>query len=344
VDSVVTAQPPAPGAAPGTVAQGTIGGVRWTVALNWSAADSRSYTYTCYQAFTALAASAAVAPSPAFTALDTSADSQPTALLADYCARPGEDLVGYTGSNPAGFTGLVGAAAADGTAKQVMLGAVAPDVAYFDLAFTDGQHLKLIPVTLRGQRYVAWVVPAWLTIDTLTAHLGGSNIDNGQTLTAVPFEPPSGDAPQFGIWLKPGQEPGQEAPSHRVGIIGQGTGNGFPWLATAYEGTWGTCVVTAPGGTYCLQFNPVGTAVLGGWGGDPPGPVFGVAAPGVAALRVSLSDGTSVQVRPVSVGNERLFACWIGHGVAPTGWTSYDAAGAVTGSGVTVSALVTPAW
>ena len=41
-----------------------------------------------------------------------------------------------------------------------MLGAVAPDVAYFVLAFTDGQQLKLIPVTVRGHRYVAWVAPA----------------------------------------------------------------------------------------------------------------------------------------------------------------------------------------
>ena len=314
-DPVVTDQPPAASAAPGTVAEGTIGGVKWTVVLNWSAPDSRGHTYTCYKAFTALAA--------------TGPASQPTAQLIQDCPAPGQDLVSYAGSNPAGFTGGLCSAAADGTARQVMLGAVGPDVAYFVLTFTDGQQLKLIPVTARGHRYVAWVVPARLTIDTLTAHLGGPHFDSGQTVTAVPFEPPSGDVPLFGLWLKPGQAGLPRA----SGVIGHGTGDGGPWSVSVYEGAWGTCFVTTPGGDYCGQFNLAATAVLGGWGGGSPGPAFGSAAPGVASVRVSLSNGKSVPVKPVSVGDRRLFAFWIGNGVSPTGWTSYDAAGRVTGSG-----------
>ena len=314
-DPVVTDQPPAPGAAPGTVAQGTIGGVKWTVVLNWSAPDSGGHTSTCYRAFTALTATGPV--------------TQPTVELIQDCPAPGQDLVSYAGSDPAGFTGGICSASADGTARQVMLGAVAPDVAYFVLTFTDGQQLKLIPVTAKGLRYVAWVVPARLHIATLTAHLGGPNFDNGQTVTAVPFEPPSGDVPLFGLWRKPGQA----VPPHASGVIGHGTGDGGPWSVSVYEGAWGTCFVSTPGGTYCGQFSLAATAVLGGGGGDSPGPGFGSAAPGVASVRVSLSNGKSVQVKPVSVGDGRLFAFWIGNGVSPTGWTSYDAAGRVTGSG-----------
>ena len=314
-DPVVTDQPPAPGAAPGTVAQGTIGGVKWTVVLNWSAPDSGGHTSTCYRAFTALTATGPVV--------------QPTVELIQDCAAPGADLVSYAGSDPAGFTGGICSASPYGTAKQVMLGAVAPDVTYFVLTFTDGQQLKLIPVTARGQRYVAWVAPAGLHIATLTAHLGGPNFDSGQTVTAVPFEPPDGEPPLFVLWRKPGQA----VPPQASGVIGHGTGDGGPWSASVYEGAWGTCFVTTPGGDSCGQFNLAATAILGGWGSDPPGPAFGSAAPGVASVRVALSNGKSVQVKPVSVGDVRLFACWIGNGVSPTGWTSYDAAGRVTGSG-----------
>ena len=313
-DPVVTDQPPAPGAAPGTIAQGTVGGVKWTVVLSASAPDSRGRTYTCYTAYTALTA--------------TGPGRQPAAQLTHDCGGPGADLVSYSGSDPAGFTGGICSAGSGGTSQEVMLGAVAPDVTYFVLTFTDGQQLKLIPVTSHGHRYIGWVAPAAMTVASLTAHLGGPNADNGQTVTAVPFEP-AGEVPQFGLWLTSGQA-GQPRAS---GVIGHGTADGQSWSASAYEGPWGTCIVTAPGDSYCLRFSLAATAVLGGWGGDPPGPAFGSAAPGVARLLITLSNGRSVQVTPVTVGNDRLFAFWTGTGVSPTGWTAYNAAGRVTGSG-----------
>ena len=82
-----------------------------------------------------------------------------------------------------------------------------------------------------------------------------------------------------------------------------------------------------------VQLDLAATAVLGGWGGSTAGPAFGSAAPGVVTLRVSLSNGKSVRVTPVTMGNEQLFAFWIGAGVSPTGWTAYDAAGRVVGNG-----------
>ena len=313
-DPAVTDQPPAVGAAAGTVAQGTIGGLRWAAVLSPSELNPQGQADICFTAFTALAA--------------TGPASQPTAQLTQDCAAPG-DLVSYTGSNPAGFTGSIcSTGPGGGAAEQVMLGAVAPDVAYLILTFSDGQQLKLIPVTSQGRRYVAWVAPASMNIESLTAHLGGPNFDNGQTMTAVPFEPSDGEGPVFGLWLKPGQA----VPPHAAGVIGHGMGDGSPWSVSVYEGPWGTCIVTTPGGIYCLQLDHTATAVLGGWGGDPPGPAFGSAAPGVASVRVSLSNGKSVQVKPVTVGDGRLFAFWVGAGVSPIGWTTYDAAGRVTGT------------
>jgi hypothetical protein len=314
-DPVVTDQPPSAGAAPGTVAQGTIGGLRWTAVVSRSKLKPQDQAYTCFTTFTAPAASG-----PA---------SQPTAELTGVCAQTAALLASYTGSNPAGFNGGIGSVGAAGTPEQVMLGAAAPDVAYFELAFTDGQQLKLIPVTVLGRRYIAWVAPASMSVASLTAHLGGPNADSGQTSTAIPYDP-SGGTPLFGLWLKPGQA----TPPRASGVIGQGTADGRPWSESAYEGPWGTCFDPPPaGGATCASTSRlVTTAVLGGWAGDPAGASVGSAAPGVARLRITFSDGTSVQVTPVALGNERLFAFWIGKDVVVTGWTAYDAAGGVTGT------------
>jgi len=315
-DPVVTDQPPAAGAASGTIAQGTVGGLRWTAVLGPSVLNPQGQASTCFTASIALTA--------------TGPASRPSAELTADCAQTAALLATYTGSNPAGFTGGIGTVGATGTPEQVMLGAVAPDVTYFELAFTDGQRLKLIPVTVLGRRYVAWVAPASMSVASLTAYLGGPNADSGQTATAIPYDPP-GAVPSFGLWLKPGQVPAPRA----SGVIGHGTADGRAWSESAYVGPWGTCFTPSPaGGGECMDTAGLATTgVLGGWGGNPVEPAFGSAAPGVARLRVTLSNGKSVQVTPVAVGNERLYAFWVGAGVSPTGWTAYDAAGQVVGTG-----------
>jgi hypothetical protein len=73
------------------------------------------------------------------------------------------------------------------------------------------------------------------------------------------------------------------------------------------------------------------------WGGSG-GVIMGSAAPGVASLKVTLSDGKTVTVRPVSFGNERMFASWTSGNAVPTNWTAYDASGKQVDSGA-----VTPA-
>lgn len=132
----------------------------------------------------------------------------------------------------------------------------------------------------------------------------------------------------FGLW----QLDGQSAPSLDFKVIGQGTTGGHAWKVTAYTGPWGTCFVADPDGRKCVPAMPDTTAILR-WGTVSPVEWFGSAAPGVASLRVTLSNGKTVTVRPVIVGNEDLFAFPTGNGVSPTAWTAYNASGRQVGAG-----------
>jgi hypothetical protein len=223
---------------------------------------------------------------------------------------------------PAAFTGL----SDDGT-TETTVGEATQDVAYFIVNFTDGQQLKLLPVTVGGHRYIAWMAPLSMAIQYVVAHLGGPYVDDGQIAVATPFEQP-GQPPVFGLW-----QDGQGGPATDVKVIGHGTTGGHAWKVTAYTGPWGTCFVTDPDGSECVPADLYTTAILG-WGTvSPVERGFGSAAPGVAALRVTLSDGKTVTARPVIVGNEDLFAFPTGNGVSPTAWAAYNASGRQVGTG-----------
>jgi hypothetical protein len=76
------------------------------------------------------------------------------------------------------------------------------------------------------------------------------------------------------------------------------------------------------------------TAFLGDWNVTVPTNVaFGSAAPGVALVRVTLSDEKTVTARPVRVGNEDLFAVASGENESVMRWTAYDASGRQVGAG-----------
>ena len=233
------------------------------------------------------------------------------------------------GANPVVLSGGVGDGAMYGE-----IGQAAADVTYVIVTFADGQQLKLIPVVANGLRYVAWVAPLSMTIERVDAHLGGPYATNGLIATAVPFDPP-GQLPSFGLW----QQLGQAAPPTSSAIIGSGSVGGRVWAEIGYEGPFGTCFTPGSDSAdrFCLPVQRLGTtALLGGWGGNPPETAaFGSAAPGVALVRVTLSDGKTATARPVSVGNEDLFAFAISPGVTPTGWTAYDAYGHQVGTGTT---------
>lgn len=91
------------------------------------------------------------------------------------------------------------------------------------------------------------------------------------------------------------------------------------------------------------QPGPEGRSELLGWGGNPPSlgasgsAVFGSAAPGVALVKVKLSNGTTATARPVGVGNEDLFAFPAAKSASPVRWTAYDASGKQVSSGSMLS-------
>jgi hypothetical protein len=316
-DPVITAGPgssatEAPGglaSKDGVVAAGTLGGVLWQVTVDGPNAANPVPADPCYGV--ALSSAAVIGAS----CMDL-----PTALSGDAASN----------GHPAAFTG-----AANSTTVAI-IGEVAPDVTYLIVTFTDGQQLKLTPVTAHGYRYVAWVAPLSMTIHDVVAHLGGPYSDSGQAATAVPFDLP-GQLPLFGLW----QLPGQAAQARATRVIG-GTVSGHPWSVAAYVGPWGTCVTGPPGTGLCVPLAALHTTMMFGdmtSGGTRF--ITGAAAPGVAYVQVALSNGKTVRARPVTVGGERLFAVAVAKGVTDTGWTAYDAAGHQAGAGVSVQASAT---
>jgi hypothetical protein len=224
------------------------------------------------------------------------------------------------GADPADFQTF-----GDGTIEGV-LGSAAQDVTYFVLTFTDGQQLKLIPVTWQGTRYVAWVAPASMTIASIAAHLGSPVFDSGVQATAVPFGAPR-KLPLFGIWLRPGQP----VPP-RATTITTGSAGGRSWAVTAYEGPWGTCWTDTQNGAGCAMVAPATTtAVAGGTITNYPGGVlrlvYGQAAPGVSYLVVTLTNGRTIHVQAAVLGNEKVFAFALTNGQMPKRWAAYDTAG-----------------
>jgi hypothetical protein len=288
----------------GAIAAGTMGTARWQVTVTPPGAAN---------------------PVPADPCYSVTLSSAPAGLGSEGCTDVSPQLATILNSkNPAVWTSL------SDDATMVMIGEVGDGVTYLIVTFADGQQLKLLPVTMAGHRYVAWIAPVRMLIASVAAHLGTPYADSGQVATTAPFYQP-GAIPLFGLW----QLPGQDAPPRDSGVIGSGTDDGHAWKATAYEGPWGTCVIATEGASECVPLARITkTAVLGGWG--PTGtalPAWGSAAPGVTTVRIALSNGTAVTAHPVGIGNEDLFAFWLGKNLTPKSWTAYNAAGQQVGSG-----------
>jgi hypothetical protein len=288
----------------GIVAQGTVGTNRWRVSVtvpgspDWVPADGPCYVIS-------------------LTA-QLGLDSEGCGELSPPSATT------LNSKNPATFN------SDSGNTATAVFGQVSSDVTYLIVTYTDGQQLKLLPVTVTGQRYVAWVASLRMVIASVVVHLGTPYADSGQVASTTPFYQPGG-IPMFGRW----QQPGQTAPPRDSAVIGSGVSDGHAWKATAYEGPWGTCVIPAQGSTECTALARLTTtAVLGGSGpAGTPVAAWGSAAPGVTTVRIALSDGTSATAHPVGVGNEHLFAFWLAKNVSPNRWTAYNAAGQQVGSG-----------
>jgi len=298
--AVVTDVPPAPGSAPGVVAEGKVGSESWQVFVtkpeNLGATGTQQCLYAKGSAFNDTSNSD---PSTATTSLDCGPDLAP-------------------GTDPVTFT-----AASEG-ANQVQLGAVAADVTYVVVALGDGQQLKLIPVRVYGTRLVAFVAPVGTGVASATAVL-----DNGQTRTAIPANLPGVQA-VFGLWLRPGQP----AQGRATAVIAAGAIGGRPWSVTAYVGPWGTCFTgIAAGESACAPVAPMTTTGVVGYAGNPPQVVYGSVAAAVSYLLVTLTDGHTFRVEPVTIGDEKLFAFALAKGQPLHRWTAYDAAGHPLSSG-----------
>jgi hypothetical protein len=296
----VTVQQPSPHAAAGLIASGTIDGQDWKVVADQPgthrAGPGRQNIRFQGSVF-GDAQSVEVVPA-------LHADSAvPVAFGAPF---------GGIGNSPAAVKG----------SPQVQYGAVRADVSYVTVKLGNGTMLTLHPATVYGTRAIAFAVPEDLTIVSVTAYSRG-----GEIATAIPFNYQLGPA-YFGVWLSPGQA-GNLRASYPAGA---GTFEGAAWSATAHTGPWGVCLTASSGGiggAGCATATGPATGILFNTIGFRS-VACGVAAPSVVRLVVHRPDGSSVQVRPVTAGDQKVFAFAMSRpGPHALSWTAYDRSGAV---------------
>jgi hypothetical protein len=205
---------------------------------------------------------------------------------------------------------------------QLQLGAVRAGVSDVRVFFGNGTVLTLHPVTVYGDRAVAFAAPVGVDIVRTVAYSR-----TGEIAAAIPLNLP-GRASYFGSWLTPGERTAASV----SGTIGSGTINGVAWSASAYLGPWGICIENMAGGG-CV---PPGTRL--GTGEVLVSPNHGLVqidgSAAAAVTRLAVSAGrTTVQVRPVSVGGLKFFALAVPAFSGSVRWVAYDAAGRVVASG-----------
>lgn len=289
----VTVDPPGPHSAAGVIASGTVDGKGWQIAATDSATDGLGIGQQLFIAF-----GAAFGPTPASTT---------------------GPALGTYGTGPVTFAGM------SSGPTEAQYGPVQADVSYVTVRLGDGTVLTLHPVRVYGTRAVAFAAPVDLGIASVTAYSR-----HGEIATAIPFNDP-GDMAYFGAWLRPGQH----GLARASGMVFSGRAGGSSWQVTAYQGPWGFCVKVS------------GNGVVG------CGPVLaGAAGPGVACWTMGAATfvvgGTparatrvvitvpgirSVQVRPVRVGEQELFAFVFPGAAQSVSWKTYDGSGAVVSSG-----------
>jgi hypothetical protein len=234
------------------------------------------------------------------------------------------------GPEPIELGGQTGTAEAGGSETFfVSYGVLRKDVTAARVLLANGTVLTLHPVTIDGQRWVAFAEPLGDPVESLTAYSR-----TGEIATTIPFTAPgNGGLPDFNRWLRPGQA----GAARLTKTIASGTANGQAWSVTDYIGPWGTCIAGGSG-EYCYTGTPNargGTDWLGIMADKSSGMlVWGMAADSVSHLVVTLKDGTALHVGVTAVGKQKFFAFDLsrqpGHGDR---WTAYDAAGSAVTSG-----------
>ena len=201
---------------------------------------------------------------------------------------------------------------------QIQVGAVRADVSYLTVRLDDGSVLTLHPVTVYGTRAVAFAIPAGAQITDVVAYSR-----HGEIASAVPFNQPGGLA-WFVSWLRPGQPQAARA----SGRIASGAG----WSATAYLGPWGICIPVVdpqPAEVACVPSVPASAVVLNLDQGGTPEIAGGIASASVARVVVTQPDGSTAEVRLVTVGGHKFFAFAVRPGAKPLRWAAYNSAGNV---------------
>ncbi len=233
------------------------------------------------------------------------------------------------GSQPAVGRTEVSFEETGGNGTQFLLGDVGARVTRVLVQLSNGSEMRLMPTSFGGKRWVALAAPD-LAIRSAVSFAGNTELAH-----AIPFvSPPVGTV--FSAWLRPGQA----GPARAAFTIGAGTVGGRAWTARAYVGPWGVCLTGAGGGSVCTP-SPAGLVLTNALNSEQlcglSGPADwygGKVAAAVHAVRIRLSDGSSITAHPVRItGGAKLYVVAVPTSVKYVRWTALDAAGRFLGAG-----------
>lgn len=238
---------------------------------------------------------------------------------------------GIKGTAPSPAGGLGGGTNSE--SNVAMWGQVSDDVTGVSLILTDGVTLHLRPVSAFGIRAVGVQFPASLSPIEAVAYG-----PRGEIGYAIPFLGRKGESPQFVSWLKPGQR----GPARLTRTIGSSSIRGQRVTAVGFAGPWGLCVnlYSAPGRNgFCW---PVSALAQGGPGLVARSPVTSVlprwflalSGPGVAWIRLLMSDGSSVRVPVVRLAGLGFYLVTVSDQPKIARWDAFDAAGRRLSGGI----------
>jgi hypothetical protein len=223
------------------------------------------------------------------------------------------------GDDPVDFTG-------GGGALTDEVGILRADVTVVTMRLANGTLLTLQPVEYDGVRWIAVALPGRMGITNVIAY--GRD---GELAHAVPFRPGN----VIAAWLRRGQ-PGLPRATVKVA---SGTADGQPWTVTGAAGPWGMCL-TGSYGSDCFEtatgLVPSGqAAAISTCGPIGHRMLFfqGEALTSVRSLRLKLSEGGTLRLRPVALAGTKFFAFALGKGVRTVRWRAYNASGQQIGTG-----------
>ncbi len=258
-----------------------------------------------------------------------------------WCARVQQVSLACLGL--AGYAHLTGLASLSGTAVPIagsepatgppqwnaVVGVVRSDVTSVLVTMSDGQTLRLRPVTAAGNHWVGLIYwPSAAQVVRVSAYSGGNEL--GVVLPFIGSQTMPGT--YYYNWLHQG--PKGPAEQQRV-IAGGGTGPAA-WSASILAGPWGYCAVQQLPIAHGLRQACWSPQVLGAGArlltrvSAPGGAstwLVGQARPQAAYLLLDLAGGGRVRVPVIAVSGRSFYALRFSRGQSVASWAAYDAAG-----------------